>query len=129
MAKKSLTSLMNGIMGDDEPEVVETVETVKVSEPEKPAETPKEEAPAAEMKKEEATPRRGAGRPKKVVAADQPEDIRATFVMNPEQQRHIKYISLMEGKMLKTILAEALASYIDNWQSENGRIPSLKKKK
>lgn len=121
---------MNGIMGEPEPETVElqpVAEEPKAQTQEPPVETAPvkaEEEPAAVE-----TKRRGVGRPKKVAQPEQPEDIRATFVMNPEQQRQIKYISLMEGKMLKTILAEALAAYIENWQAENGRIPSLKKKK
>lgn len=121
---------MNGIMGEPEEEKVET--RVEIVEPK--AQAPVEPEPVIEPEVVEEAPvveakRRGAGRPKKVTKPEQPEDIRATFVMNPEQQRQIKYISLMENKMLKTILAEALAAYIENWQADNGRIPSLKKKK
>lgn len=120
---------MNGIMGEPEQETVSAQPAVETQVA--PAAVPEPaEAPAAQPSEQPAeTKRRGVGRPRKVVLPEQPEDIRATFVMNPEQQRQIKYISLMEGKMLKTILAEALAVYIETWQAENGRIPSLKKKK
>ena len=42
--------------------------------------------------------------------------------MSREIVRKVKYISLMDSKLLKDVIAEALTSYIEKWEDENGKI-------
>jgi hypothetical protein len=42
--------------------------------------------------------------------------------------RKLKYIALMETKLYKNVISEALISYIERWESENGVINLPKKK-
>lgn len=51
-----------------------------------------------------------------------PRGDRATFVVDKEITRKLKYIALMETKLYKDIVSEALSSYIERWESENGVI-------
>ena len=47
---------------------------------------------------------------------------RATFIVSPEIVRKLKYISLMESRLYKVVVSEALQSYIDQWEDRNGKI-------
>lgn len=120
MAKKNLASLMSGIMGDTKPLIPEessTTQDVPVSEV------------TEEMKENlEAKRRRNVGRPRKGETGKQTNEVRATFIVNPEVVRKLKYVSLAEGSLLKDVIAEALNAYLDSWESENGRIrlPKIK---
>ncbi|MCM1377148.1 MAG: hypothetical protein NC097_05410 [Clostridium sp.] len=133
MAKKSLASLMVGIMGDEpakttEPEVSSTP-TPEVVE-ETPAEADIQEVAIEENSKEEnskeenpeSTRRRRVGRPRKGETPVKSDEIRATFIVDPAQMKKIKYISLAEGNLLKETLYNALEQYIADWEEENGRI-------
>lgn len=51
-----------------------------------------------------------------------PRGDRATFVVDKEITRKLKYIALMETKLYKDIVSKALSSYIERWESENGVI-------
>ena len=118
MAKKNLASLMNGIMGDNRPQ-----------EPEAQA----IEIPAAEVTDEmkanlEANRRRNVGRPRKGESGSKANEVRATFIVDPELIRKVKYISLVEGSLLKDVISEALTFYIEAWESDNGKIRLPKKK-
>lgn len=116
MAKKNLMSLMDGIMGEDRKEEtpVGEIRTEPAPEP-KPAANVE---PAPEKPAQEKSVRKGPGRPKKEAA----NETRATFIVNNDLLRKIKYISLVEGCMQKDVLDRALQEYIDAWQEENGRI-------
>lgn len=120
MAKKNLASLMSGIMGDTKPLIPEessTTQDVPVSEV------------TEEMKENlEAKRRRNVGRPRKGETGKQTNEVRATFIVNPEIVRKLKYVSLAEGSLLKDVIAVALNAYLDSWESENGRIrlPKIK---
>lgn len=121
MAKKNLASLMNGIMGDSKP-----------SEPEAPA-IGQPESAAAEVTEEmkanlEANRRRNVGRPRKGESGSPNNEVRATFIVDSELIRKVKYISLVESSLLKDVISEALTSYIEAWESENGKIRLPKKK-
>lgn len=64
------------------------------------------------------------GRPKN------PNEGRATFVVDTDLIRRVKYISLMDGRLLKDVISEALTAYVTKWESETGQsIPNLKSKK
>lgn len=121
MAKKNLASLMNGIMGEARP-----------TEPAAPT-IEQSEATAAEVTEEmkanlEANRRRNVGRPRKGESSSKTNEVRATFIVDPEMIRKVKYISLVEGSLLKDVISEALIFYIEAWESENGKIRLPKKK-
>lgn len=142
--KKNLAALMSGIMGEENPQDEEVLETsaevhenIPAEEPQEPApaqveevvtivaEAPKPEekaAPAAEEK-----PKRKVGRPRKSTEVKSSE-IRATFIVDPELVRKIKYISLVEDNLLKDVVDAAFKEYIDAWESENGKIRLPKSK-
>lgn len=118
MAKKNLASLMNGIMGKSKPTepAVEQLESTAVEVTE-------------EMKANlEANRRRNVGRPRKGESGSKTNEVRATFIVDPELIRKVKYISLVESSLLKDVISEALTSYIEAWESENGKIRLPKKK-
>lgn len=121
MAKKNLASLMNGIMGDSKPIVSEV-----------PSEDP-QEVPVSEVTDEmkntlEAKRRQKVGRPRKDENGSKTNEVRATFIVDPEVVRKLKYISLVESNLLKDVISEALTSFIESWESENGKIklPKIK---
>lgn len=62
------------------------------------------------------------GRPKGTGHRTPTTETRATFVVNPEQVRKLKYISLAEGRLHKDVISEALSDYISKWESKNGII-------
>lgn len=121
MAKKNLASLMNGIMGDSKPAVSETSS-------EESQNLPVSEV-TDEMKESlEAKRRRNVGRPRKGESGSKVQETRATFIVDPELIRKIKYISLVENNLLKDVIGEALSSFIESWEEENGKIRLPKKK-
>lgn len=109
MAKKNLASLMSGLMGEGQPETDEQPRTAEVAQP--------EQAPARETKE-----RRGPGRPRKGETAEKSNEIRATFIVDPELVKKVKYISLVDGLLLKDVVNAALSEYVDSWESRNGKI-------
>ena len=122
MAKKNLASLMNGIMGDSKPAVSETSS-------EESQNLPVSEV-TDEMKESlEAKRRRNVGRPRKGESGStKTSEVRATFIVDPEVVRNLKYISLVENNLLKDVIGEALSSFIESWEEENGKIRLPKKK-
>lgn len=123
---KKIASLIQGIVGetpstpvptstetgDVSPELVESLDI-----------TPEmEEALNAARK-------RRVGRPKKdALSRKNPNEGRATFVVDNDLIRKIKYISLADTILLKDAIAEALSDYISKWEAQNGEINLPKKK-
>ena len=73
----------------------------------------------------EAKRRENVGRPKKgetAKSAKKPQEIRATFIVDPDLVRKVKYISLVEGILLKDVISEALNNYVDDWEEKNKKI-------
>ncbi len=71
------------------------------------------------------------GRPKKGEAAKnakKPQEVRATFIVDADLLRKVKYISLVEGLLLKDVIAEALNAYVNKWEEVNRkiRLPKVK---
>ena len=157
MSKKNLSLLMDGFMGEVNPSdsvqeqpKKQDVEQV-AAEAEQPAvqddkqESPKA-APAKASSKEETTEtaateqmkskleakrRENAGRPKKgetAKSAKKPQEIRATFIVDPDLLQKVKYISLVEGILLKNVISEALNNYVDKWETDNRKIRLPKRK-
>ena len=151
MSKKNLSLLMDGFMGEanqaesvqEQPkeqtveQAAEQVEQLAVQDDKQ--KSPKE-APAKASSKQEATEtaateqmnikleakrKENVGRPKKGEAAKsakKPQEIRATFIVNPDLVRKVKYISLVEGILLKDVISEALNNYVDAWEEKNKKI-------
>lgn len=157
MSKKNLSLLMDGFMGEVNPSdsvqeqpKKQDVEQV-AAEAEQPAvqddkqESPKaapvkasskeettETAATEQMKsKLEAKRRENVGRPKKgetAKSAKKPQEIRATFIVDPDLLQKVKYISLVEGILLKNVISEALNNYVDKWETDNRKIRLPKRK-
>ena len=79
----------------------------------------------------EAKRRENVGRPKKGETAKsgkKPHEIRATFIVDPDLLQKVKYISLVEGALLKDVISEALNNYVDKWETDNRKIRLPKRK-
>ena len=79
----------------------------------------------------EAKRRENVGRPKKGETAKstkKPQEIRATFIVDPDLLQKVKYISLVEGALLKDVISEALNNYVDKWETDNRKIRLPKRK-
>lgn len=125
MAKKNLASLMNGIMGDPKPQEPTVSDTATN---ESTAEVHSTEVTEKMKENLEAKRYSNVGRSKKGTTNTKKEETRATFIVDPELIRKLKYISLVESSLLKDIVSEALTTYINEWESENGKIRLPKKK-
>ena len=147
MSKKNLSLWMDGFMGEaSQAESVQEQAVVQAAEQvEQPAvqddkqENPKA-APAKTSAKKEATElaatkqmkskleakrRENVGRPKKGETAKsvkKAQETRATFIVDPDLLRKVKYISLVEGILLKDVISEALNNYVDAWEEKNKKI-------
>ena len=151
MSKKNLSLLMDGFMGEtnssdsvQEQPKEQAVEQVAAQAEQPAVQDDKQESPKAvssktatkkdangteatdKMKsKLEAKRRENVGRPKKSEAAKsakKPQEIRATFIVDPDLVRKVKYISLVEGILLKDVISEALNNYVDIWEEKNKKI-------
>ena len=147
MSKKNLSLWMDGFMGEANPtdqakelpqeqQVEQTKEQAVVKEVQEQQHAVTGEAsvqhdvPATasteQMKsKLEAKRRENVGRPKKgepAKSAKKPQEIRATFIVDPDLLRKVKYISLVEGILLKDVISEALNNYVDVWEEKNKKI-------
>ena len=151
MSKKNLSLWMDGFMGEANPtdQAKELPQEQAVEQTEEQAEQPEVQGDKNESQKatsskvipkQEATEtaateqmksklnakrRKNVGRPKKGEAAKsakKPQEIRATFIVNPDLLRKVKYISLVEGILLKDVISEALNDYVDAWEEKNKKI-------
>ena len=114
MAKKNLASLMSGIMGD--------TRTEEVSPSRVEVENRETQQLLIEHPEQEVKQRRKPGRPPKGSNGEKSDEIRATIIVEPEVMRKIKYISLMDDRMIKEVMNDALRAYISSWEHANGRI-------
>lgn len=124
---KRIGDMIQGIVGNKTPDPVETstesgdvspelVESLEI--------TPEMEEALNEVRK------RKVGRPRKDAAERKnPNEGRATFVVDNRLIRKIKYISLVEARLLKDIISEALSDYISKWENENEPIKLPRKQK
>lgn len=79
------------------------------------------EALNRERTKNVGRPRKENARPTQETGT-RPGETRATFIVDKLQLRKVKYISLMDTRLLKDVIADALSEYVDKWESENGVI-------
>ena len=147
MSKKNLSLLMDGFMGEaipSDPVQEQTIEQTEAQAEQQAVQDDKQDspkaAPAKASSKKESTEtaateqmkskldakrRENVGRPKKGEAAKsakKPQEIRATFIVDPDLVRKVKYISLVEGILLKDVISEALNNYVDAWEEKNKKI-------
>lgn len=153
MSKKNLSLLMDGFMGEanQTESVQEQPKEQATEQAEQPTtQTDKQEGPKAVSSKTatkkdanetettekmksrlEAKRRENVGRPKKgetVKSAKKPQEIRATFIVDLDLLQKVKYISLVEGVLLKDVISEALNNYVDKWETNNRKIRLPKRK-
>ena len=147
MSKKNLSLWMDGFIGEANP-----TDQAKESPQEQQVEQTQEQVVAKEVQEQqhavtgeasvqrevpattstekiksklEAKRRENVGRPKKgepAKSAKKPQEIRATFIVDPDLLRKVKYISLVEGILLKDVISEALNNYVDVWEEKNKKI-------
>ena len=79
------------------------------------------EALNKERVKKSGRPRKDGERPTQETGTKEGET-RATFIVDKALLKKIKYISVMETKLHKDIVNEALSKYIAEWEAENGKI-------
>lgn len=110
--KKDIERLISGIVGNG-PAPRDTTERTTGA----PPVTPEMEG------RLEAARRANAGRPPKGSTGRQAgRERRATFIVDKGLVRKMKYISLVEGRLLKDVVGEGLASYVEGWEARNGAI-------
>ena len=146
MAKKNLTLLMDGFIGEAQTSSAtqqQSIQGKSVAQEEsaKPQnnevnhvkETLSVETETTEQMKSrlEAKRKENVGRPKKGEAAKiakKSQEVRATFIVDADLLRKVKYISLVEGLLLKDVIAEALNAYVNKWEEVNRkiRLPKVK---
>ena len=147
MSKKNLSLWMDGFMGEvnssdsvQEQAIVQAAEQVEQSVAQDDKQESPKEAPAKVSSKQKATEkaateqmkskleakrREYVGRPKKgepAKSSKKPQEIRATFIVDSDLIRKVKYISLVEGILLKDVISEALNNYVDVWEEKNKKI-------
>lgn len=121
MAKKNtnIASLINGIVNDTPQEnthrdiAPSTVEALDIS-PEL-------------LERLNAVRKAKSGRPVGSHSV-KPREHRATFIVSEEIVQKLKYISLMDCRLLKDVVTEALTEAIAKWEEENGTIVVKTKK-
>lgn len=148
MAKKNLTLLMDGFIGEVQASssgqqqsiqgksvTQEESQNVKPQNDElshvKETLSVKTETPEQMKSRLEAKRKENVGRPKKGEAAKNAkklQEVRATFIVDADLLRKVKYISLVEGLLLKDVIAEALNAYVNKWEEVNRkiRLPKVK---
>lgn len=93
MAKKNIHALMNGIIGSA-PSPAKTPAAVDADIPSAP----------------------------KSNSHPSSDDTRATFIVPAHLVKKIKFIAVMEDRMQKDIVRDALAEYVGRWEKENSEI-------
>ena len=148
MSKKNLSLLMDGFMGEaipsdpvQEQPKEQAVEQAAEQAKQPAAQTDKMDspkaAPAKASSKKEATEMEATDKMKSKLEAKKgetaksgkkPHEIRATFIVYPDLLQKVKYISLVEGALLKDVISEALNNYVDKWETDNRKIRLPKRK-
>lgn len=116
MAKKDLSKLVGGIIGDTPTQETKGRGDLDHGVAEAMGITPDMEAQLNALRRQNTGRPRGTGRKEKS------NEIRATFVVDPDLVRKVKYISLAEGRLHKDVIGEALSRYISEWEEQNGTI-------
>ncbi len=112
--KKDIQNLLNGIMGKPQGEASpEEKESLGI--------TPEMEEQLNQVRRERVGRPKGT-EPRGARRKNKSQEARATFIIGTDTLRKLKYVSLIEGRLLKDIMDEALGEYLGKWESENGTI-------
>lgn len=125
MAKKDrLKSLIGAITESPIQEQQEASASGKRRESDVPTSLVEELGISPEMEEQlNEVRRRKVGRPKGRKSGNpKPRGDRATFVVDKSITRKLKYIALMETKLYKDIVSNALLSFVEGWEKKNGKI-------
>lgn len=125
--KKDIENLINGIVGEPHQELRTEDENGNVA-----PEVVEQLGITPEMEEQlNAVRRAKVGRPKGRPRKEDKSKYegRATFVVDTRLIRKVKYISLMDSKLLKDVISEALSAYIRKWENANGYINLPEKEK
>jgi len=120
--KGHMKELLRGIVSDTTPTAEEKFTDVPQETVERLKITPEMEE-ALNRKREELSGRPKKGRPR----SKDPNEIHATLILNKDDVRKMKYIALMETKMVKEVFSEAISYYVEMWESEHSKIKLPKK--
>lgn len=119
--KKDIDNLISGIIGESENNTPTGQGQEKTEIPNPVVEalsiTPEMEEQLNKLRREKVGRPKGSG-----VRSDKTKEGRATFVVDMELVRKVKYISLADSRLLKDIISEALNTYISKWEDRNGII-------
>lgn len=129
MSKKSFTGGLNSLLGGvtEEPKKVE--ETPQKKEPVKKVIEPVEETiePTIQYEKENQNATRIISSTSQLGTKE--NETRATFIVNETLLEKIKAIAYWERESIKDVLNNALESSIKKYETKNGPIKSIPKKK
>lgn len=135
MAKKDRLKSLLGAIGEtpiqEQPTPQEEVTASTMEEDRSvPSELVKELGISPEMEEQLNEVRRArTGRPRgRKNGNPKPKEERATFIVDRDITRKLKYIALMETKLYKNVISDALSGYIEKWESVNGSINLPNKK-
>lgn len=104
---------MDGILGNAQPETNPQEENTETTS----GEEQKMQPDILESKRYA-----NVGRPKKGESKGNSKEMRATIIIDPELMRKVKYISLVDGILIKDVIGEAVQAKIEAWEAENGKI-------
>lgn len=129
MAKNNrLASLVSGIRGDNRQEAAPTSQPTEQQLKENAPDITQNVAEELGLNPEQLETlnierRKKVGRPRGAKSGTaKPREERATFIVDKDITRKLKYIALMDTKLYKKVIAEALSSYIEQWEKQNGTI-------
>lgn len=132
MSKKNLSLLIGGFIGEarhsDNMQEQSQPDDKSVRDADTSHEPQSLETEEKMKSRLDAKRKENVGRPKKGETAKKAKEIRATFIVDPDLLRKVKYISLVDGLLLKDVISEALTTYIDGWEERNKKIRLPKKK-
>lgn len=111
MAKKNLAAIMSSIIGES-PATEESPTTApEIQEPEAQHEQPRNKR---------------VGRPPKSGQHEMSKETRATFIVSTDILWKLKYIGLVDSRLMKDVVGTAFKEYINQWERDNGPIKSPK---
>ena len=116
--KKSIGNLISGIVGNVTESEMIAAKSGDISE----VSAELREALEAKRKSKVGRPRKHTERRGITEEGCKANETRATFIVQKDQVRKIKYISLATTSLLKDVIASALGEYIEQWENEHGKI-------
>ena len=122
MAKKNISSLLSGIMGEPNREEIDPATATFDISAANADDIPEISSSVKTEPTSTTKVTRKRGRPR-----NENKEERNTFMVDSTLLRKIRYIALMEDCMQKEIVNEALRHYVNSWEKRNGIIKLLNK--